>query len=103
MEIFFSVQRKRLPDSSYHGVLYFQASYNPGTNCGLVGTCLGIKSTAPYGSEDSWLDDDMIKALILDAIGAGNILIWASTRVNLFQGIRPNHTKTSLLGYRDYM
>ena len=52
-------------------VLSFQASYNPGTNRGLVGTCLDIRATARYGSEHSWLEDDMIKALILDAIGAG--------------------------------
>ena len=39
---------------------------------GLVDMCLNIQSEDKDSSGQCWLTDDMIKALILDVIGAGN-------------------------------
>lgn len=52
--------------------LSFQNTFTPGMCRGLVDMCLNIQSEDKDSSGQCWLTDDMIKALILDVIGAGN-------------------------------
>ena len=53
----------------------FQESFIPGRTRGLVDTCLNIQTEAEHNKDGhSWLSDDMIKAVILDVIGAGMTL-----------------------------
>ena len=58
-----------------HCMFSLQITFKPGTNRGLVDTCLDIQSVETYGTDRPWLSDNMIKALILDTIGAGKHLV----------------------------
>lgn len=51
--------------------LSLQTTYVEGNTRGLVDTCIEIQQTEEKSGRESWLTDDMIKALILDTIGAG--------------------------------
>lgn len=49
----------------------YRTTYKAGIHRGLVDTCLQMQETEEKLNGHSWLTDDMIRAVILDTIGAG--------------------------------